>query len=58
MVAGRWADKWRRVGETVLQEAWGRFSKQWARHPQEVEGVGFPKKTSEGRLRNGVVAHG
>lgn len=58
VVTGRWGDEWRRVGEAVLHEAWGRLSKQGACHPEEVEGVVFPKKVGEGGLRDGVVANG
>ena len=58
VVAGRRADKWRRVREAALHKARRRLPKQGTRHPQEVEGVVVPEKVGEGGLRDGVVTHG
>lgn len=58
MVAGSRANKGRHVGELVLNESRARLPDHGARHPQELEGVGFPKKVDEGGMRDAVAAHG
>lgn len=57
MMAGRWADKGRRVGEAALHKARRRLPEQGARHPQEVEGVIVAQEAGEGGLGDGIVAH-
>lgn len=54
----RWADEGGCVWKAVLHKTWRRLSKQGACHPQQTEGVVFPKKVGKGRLRDGIIANG
>lgn len=58
VMARRRADEGRCVWKAVLHKTRRRLSKQGACHPQQIEGVVFPKKVGKGRLGDGIIANG